>query len=52
MKNLVNKYLEMFAGTAEKKDDYKKSYEQSRRCLKPGAHEDSTNRTKGSTWIV
>ncbi len=52
MKNLVKKYLELFAETGEKKDDYKKHYEQSGKCLKPGAHEDFTNRTKRSTWIV
>merc|ERR1712079_39438 len=45
-KNLVKKCLEMFAEIAEKKDDYKKFYEQSGKCLKLGVHEDSTNRTK------
>merc|ERR1711965_243333 len=30
----------------EKKDDYKKFYEQFGKCLKLGIHEDSTNRTK------
>merc|ERR1712014_100067 len=45
-KNLVKKCLEMFAEIAEKKDDYKKFYEQFGKCLKLGAHEDSTNRTK------
>merc|ERR1712202_69161 len=45
-KNLVKKCLEMFAEIAEKKDDYKKFYEQSSKCLKLGIHEDSTNRTK------
>merc|ERR1712073_58982 len=45
-KNLVKKCLEMFAETAEKKDDYKKFYEQFGKCLKLGVHEDSTNRTK------
>ena len=39
MMNIVKKYLEMYAETAEKKDDYKKHYEQSGKCLKPGAHE-------------
>merc|ERR1739848_585 len=38
--------LEMFAEIAEKKDDYKKFYEQFGKCLKLGVHEDSTNRTK------
>merc|ERR1711953_416029 len=45
-KNLVKKCLEMFAEIAEKKDDYKKFYEQFSKCLKLGIHEDSTNRTK------
>merc|ERR1712115_580276 len=45
-KNLVKKCLEMFAEIAEKKDDYKKFYEQFGKCLKLGIHEDSTNRTK------
>merc|ERR1719487_1728365 len=42
----VKKCLEMFAEIAEKKDDYKKFYEQFGKCLKLGVHEDSTNRTK------
>merc|ERR1712096_16551 len=45
-KNLVKKCLEMFAEIAEKKDDYKKFYEQFSKCMKLGIHEDSTNRTK------
>merc|ERR1711967_215072 len=45
-KNLVKKCLEMFAEIAEKKDDYKKFYEQFGKCLKLGVHEDSTNRIK------
>merc|ERR1711924_105113 len=45
-KNLVKKCLEMFAEISEKKDDYKKFYEQFGKCLKLGIHEDSTNRTK------
>merc|ERR1719387_1794280 len=45
-KNLVKKCLEMFAEIAEKKDDYKKFYEQFGKCLKLSVHEDSTNRTK------
>merc|ERR1712139_72061 len=45
-KNLIKKCLEMFAEIAEKKDDYKKFYEQFGKCLKLGIHEDSTNRTK------
>merc|ERR1712076_359570 len=38
-KNLVKKCLEMFAEIAEKKDDYKKFYEQFGKCLKLGVHE-------------
>merc|ERR1711881_518116 len=45
-KNLVKKCLEMFSEIAEKKDDYKKFYEQFSKSLKLGIHEDSTNRQK------
>merc|ERR1711968_178286 len=45
-KNLVKKCLEMFTEITEKKDDYKKFYEQFSKNLKLGIHEDSTNRTK------
>merc|ERR1719217_1465567 len=45
-KNLVKKCLEMFTEIGEKKDDYKKFYEQFSKNLKLGIHEDSTNRTK------
>ena len=45
-KNFVKKCLEMFQEIGEKKDDYKKFYEQFVKCLKLGIHEDSTNMTK------
>merc|ERR1711881_175905 len=45
-KNLVKKCLEMFTEIAEKKDDYKKFYEQFSKSMKLGIHEDSTNRNK------
>ena len=45
-KNLAKQCLEMFAGIAEKTDDYKKFYKQIDKCLKLDIHEDSTDRAK------
>jgi len=45
-KNLVKKCLEMFAEVSERKEDYKKFYEQFGKNLKLGIHEDTTNRIK------
>merc|ERR1712230_240478 len=45
-KNLVKKSIEMMTEISEKKDDYKKFYEQFGKNLKLGIHEDSTNRNK------
>merc|ERR1712138_169468 len=45
-KNLIKKSIEMFNEIAEKKDDYKKFYEQCAKDVKRGSHEDSTNRAK------
>merc|ERR1712164_10721 len=45
-KNLVKKSIEMMSEISEKKDDYKKFYEQFSKNLKLGIHEDSTNRNK------
>merc|ERR1712093_865246 len=43
---VIKKNIEMMTEIAEKKDDYKKFYEQFGKNLKLGIHEDSTNRTK------
>jgi len=45
-KNLVKKCLEMFAEVSERKEDYKKFYDQFGKNLKLGIHEDSSNRQK------
>merc|ERR1711959_580275 len=45
-RTLDKKYPAMFSEIAEKKDDYKKFYEQFGKYLKLGIHEDSTNRAK------
>jgi len=50
-KNLVKKCLEMFTEISEKKDDYKKFYEQFGKNIKLGIHEDSTNRAKVSELL-
>merc|ERR1711933_77496 len=51
-KNLVKKCLEMFAEIAEKKDDYKKFYEQFGKCLKLGVHEAPQTERKSQNSCV
>jgi molecular chaperone HtpG len=50
-KNLTKKSLEMFAGIAENKEDYKKFYDAFSKNLKLGIHEDSANRAKLSEFL-
>ncbi|KAK2197944.1 bifunctional Heat shock protein Hsp90 [Babesia duncani] len=50
-KNLVKKCLELFNELTEKKDDFKKFYEQFSKNLKLGIHEDNANRTKISELL-
>ena len=42
-KRFVNKCLEMFAEIDEKKDDYKKFYEQFVECMKLGIHDNTVD---------
>ncbi|BAM39957.1 heat shock protein 90 [Theileria orientalis strain Shintoku] len=50
-KNLVKKCLELFNELTEKKEDFKKFYEQFSKNLKLGIHEDNANRTKISELL-
>merc|ERR1711998_126722 len=50
-KNIVKKCIELFGEVSEKKDDYKKFYEQFGKNLKLGIHEDSANRAKMSEFL-
>ena len=45
-KNCEKKCMEKFVEISKKSDDYKKFYKQFGGRLKPGIHEDYTNRTK------
>merc|ERR1711990_88786 len=50
-KNLVKKSIEMMSEISEKKDDFKKFYEQFGKNLKLGIHGDSTNRKKLAGYL-
>merc|ERR1712036_174327 len=50
-KNIVKKVMEQIEEICEDKDNFKKFYEQFGKNLKPGIHEDSTNRKKLAGYL-
>merc|ERR1712145_10457 len=50
-KNIVKKVMEQIEEISEDKDAFKKFYEQFGKNLKPGIHEDSTNRKKLAGYL-